>query len=150
MKRLSITLAALATILVTGTAFGGSGVDTLVKGSHSAVKQITMKDFHSQADLDAFMATAFDKGHAPDLGTVDWTKNMVLAVFAGYQQHSGYQLRITKVDDSGDVIQVSWKVIVPCQEKSGADESQPFLFVTYPASTKTVDFNAPDQENQHC
>src|SRR5690348_4472994 len=99
MKRFSIALAALAAVLVTGTALGGAGVDTLAKGSHSNIKYVTMKDFHNQADLDAFMATAFDKGHAPDLGTVDWAKNMVFAVFAGYQEHSGYQLRFTKVDD---------------------------------------------------
>ena len=149
MKRLIVTLAALAAIVVSGAAIS-SGPDTLAKGSHSNIKYITMKDFHSQADLDAFMATAFDKGHAPDLGTVDWTKNMVLAVFAGYQQHSGFQLRITKVDDSSDTIQVNWKVVIPCSERAGSDESQPFLFVTYPASTKPVNFNGPDQENQRC
>ncbi len=149
MKRLIVTLAALAAVVVSGAAFSSSP-DTLAKGSHSNIKYVTMKDFHNQADLDAFMATAFDKGHAPDLGTVDWTKNMVLAVFAGFQQHSGYQLRITKVDDSSDTIQVNWKVVIPCMEKSGSDDTQPFLFATYPASTKPVNINAPDQETQRC
>jgi len=150
MKRLSIALAALAAIVASAGAISGASVDTLAKGSHSNIKYVTMKDFHNQADLDTFMATAFDKGHAPDLGTVDWSKNMVFAVFAGYQHHGGYQLRFTKVDDSSDTIQVSWKVVVPCSERATSEDSQPFLFVTYPASTKSVNFNAPDQENQHC
>jgi hypothetical protein len=150
MKRLSIALTALAFVLASGSAISGSSADSLAKGSHSNIKYVTMKDFHNQADLDAFMATAFDKGHAPDLGTVDWTKNMVFGLFAGYQQHSGYQIRITKVDDSGDTIQVFWKVIIPCEERSGSDDTQPFLFATFPASTKPVNINTPDSENQRC
>lgn len=150
MKRLSIALAALAAIAVSGAAIGGSSPDTLVKGSHSNIKSLTTKDFHNQADFDAFMATAFDKGHAPSISSIDWTKDMVLAVFIGYQKHSGYQIRFTKVDDSGDSVQVSYKVIVPCEEHAGGDESQPFIIVTYPASTKSVNFNDPVQENQHC
>ena len=150
MKRLTIALAALAALVASGAAISGAGVDTLAKGSHSNIKALNAKDFHNQADLDAFMATAFDKGHAPDLGTIDWTKNMVLAVFIGYQKHTGYQIRFTKVDDSGDSIQVSYKVVVPCEQHAGNDETQPFIFVSYPASTKTVNFNEPEQENQHC
>lgn len=150
MKRLTVILAALAAFVASGAAISGSSVDILAKGSHSNIKYVTMKDFHNQADFDAFMATAFDKGHAPSLDAVDWSKTMVIAVFAGFQQHSGYQLRITKVDDSGDTIQVNWKVVIPCAERSGSDDSQPFLIATYPASTKPVNINTPDQENQRC
>ena len=150
MKRLTIAVAALAAIIVSGTAISGSSVDVLVKGNHSNIKYLMEKDFHNQADLDAFIATAFDKGHAPDFGTIDWTKNMVLAAFIGYQQHSGYQVRFTKVDDSGDNVEVNVKIVIPCMERSGGDATQPFVFVTYPASTKPVHFVDPDQENQKC
>ena len=150
MKRLSIAVAALAAIFASSIAIGGPDVDVLVKGQHSNIKYYTTKDIHNQADFDAFMATAFDKGKAPSVPAVDWSKQLVLAVFAGYQQHSGYTLRFTKVDDSGDTIQVSVRVVVPCEERAGSDASQPFLIVAIPASTKAVNFNEPEQQNQKC
>lgn len=150
MKRLSIAVAALAAIIASGSAISGPDVDILLKGQHSNIKYYTAKDFHNQADLDAFMATAFDKGNAPSVPAVDWSKNMVLAVFIGYQKSGGYNIRFTKVDDSGDSIQVSVKVVVPCEERARPDPSQPFQIVAVPASTKPVNFNEPEQDNQKC
>ena len=150
MKRLIIAVAALAAILAGSSAISGSDIDILVKGNHSAIKSMTMKDFHNQADLDAFMATAFDKGHAPSLSAVDWTKQMVLVLFVGQQKYSGYQLRFTKVDDSGDAVQVSTKVVIPCSTHARVEDQQPFLMVAVPASTKPVNFTEPEQDYQKC
>jgi len=149
MKRLIISVAALAAILAGNSAIS-SDIDTLVKGNHSAIKTMIMKDIHNQADLDAFMATAFDKGHAPSLPAVDWTKQMVLALFIGEQKYTGYQLRFTKVDDSGDSVQVNAKIVIPCSMHARLEDQQPFLIVAVPASTKPVTFSDPQQDYQKC
>lgn len=150
MKRLSIAVAALAAILVSSVAISGSDIDVLLKGNHSALKFPATKDFHNQADLDAFMATAFDKGKAPSMPQVDWSKQMVLALFIGYQKYTGYQLRFTSVDDSGDSVQVKTRVSIPCSMHARQDDQEPFLIVAVPASTKPVTFVDPEQVNQPC
>lgn len=149
MKRSSIAVAALAAILVSSAAISGD-IHVLASGNHSNIKFVTTKDIHNQADLDAFMATAFDKGHAPSLDPVDWNTQMVLALFIGYQKYTGYRIRFTKVDDSGDTIQVDTTVSVPCSMHARQDDQEPFVIVTAPASTKPVNFNQPVQSNQPC
>jgi hypothetical protein len=150
MKRMSIAVAALAGILVSAAAISGSDIDVLATGNHSNIKFVTTKDIHNQADLDAFMATAFDKGHAPSLDPVDWNTKMVLALFIGYEKYTGYRIRFTKVDDSGDTVQVDTSVTVPCSMHARQDDQEPFVIVTVPASTKPVNFNQPVQSNQPC
>jgi hypothetical protein len=150
MKRLSIVVAALAAIIVSSSAISGADVHVLASGNHSALKSPVTKDFHNQADLDAFMATAFDKGHAPSLDPVDWNTQMVLAIFIGYQKYTGYRLRFTNVDASGDAVMVDTSVSIPCSMHARQDDQEPFLMVTTPASTKPVTFNAPAQNNQPC
>jgi hypothetical protein len=150
MKRVSIAVAALAAILVSGAAISGSDIHVLASGNHSTVKFPATKDFHNQADLDAFMATAFDKGHAPSLDPVDWNKDMVLALFIGYQKYTGYRIRFTNVDASGDAVVVDTSVSVPCSMHARQDDQEPFVIVTVPASTKPVNFNQPVQSNQPC
>ena len=150
MKRVSIAVAALAAILVSAAAISGSDIHVLASGNHSTVKFPTTKDFHNQADLDAFMATAFDKGHAPSLDAVDWNKDMVLVLFIGYQKYTGYRIRFTNVDDSGDAVTVDSSVSVPCSMHARQDDQEPFVMVTVAASTKPVNFNQPKQSNQPC
>lgn len=152
MKRLLIAVAALAVILAGCATMGGtSGITVLQSGSHSAMKDQSYKDFHNQADLDAFMATAFAKGDAPDLGKIDWTKNMVLAAFIGEQSNSGYRVYINKLDDSApDSVQVHVRVTIPCSKESQPAKQSPFQIVTAPATTKTVNFADPEQDYLKC
>ena len=150
MKRVSIAVAALAAVLVSSAAISGSDIHVLASGSHSKIKFVTTKDIHNQADMDAFMATAFDKGHGPSLDAVDWNTQMVLVLFIGYQKYTGYKVRFTKVDDSGDSVQVDTSVSVPCSMHAMQDDLEPFVMVTVPASTKPVNFNQPVQSNQPC
>ena len=155
MKRLTIALAALAVTLAGcasagGGSSGGSGVTVLQSGSHSAMKDETFKDFHNQADLDAFLATAFEKGSAPSL-KVDWNTQMVLVAFLGTRKTTGYRVSFTKVDASGDQVQVDTKITIPCAQQASPDTHQaPFTIVTAPASTKTVNFTDPNQDFQKC
>ncbi|HEV2332139.1 MAG TPA: hypothetical protein VGV16_03175 [Gammaproteobacteria bacterium] len=152
MKKLFIAVAALAVILAGCASMGGSsasGVSVLQSGSHSAQKDEALKDFHNQADLDAFMATAFDKGGAPSL-KLDWSTQMVVAFFVGAKQNTGIRAAITKVDETGAQVQVSSKVVIPCEKQSRPEPSSPYIIVAAPASTKTVNFSDPDVEYQKC
>ncbi|HEV7165862.1 MAG TPA: hypothetical protein VGO35_10775 [Gammaproteobacteria bacterium] len=153
MKRLLIAVSAFAVILAGCASAGGgsSGITVLQAGGHSAMKDQVYKDLHSQADLDAFLATAFDKGSAPSL-QVDWTKQMVLVAFIGIQKQSGYRVSFTKVDDSSpDAVQVSLKVTIPCSKESRPGENQsPYQIVTVPATTKVVNYAEPVQDYLKC
>lgn len=151
MKKLFIAVAALAVVLAGCASMGGgaSGFDVLQSGSHSAQKDEALKDLHNQADLDAFMATAFDKGDAPSL-KVDWNTQMVLAFFVGAKQNTGIRAAFVKVDETGAQVQVSTKVVIPCEKQSRPEPSSPYVIVAAPASTKTVNFTDPDVEYQKC
>ncbi len=152
MKRLSIALAALAAIAICGTAIGDTSLDVnvLAKGEHSKVKYGTYQDIHTQADFDKFLATAFEKSDAPSLPTIDWTKDMVVLAFIGYQKHTGYIVKVTKATETDAGIQVHVKIVIPCQERSREEDRYPFTIVTIPASTKTVNFDPPEQDNLKC
>lgn len=151
MKKLFIAVAALAVVLAGCASMGGgaSGFDVLQSGSHSAQKDEALKDLHNQADLDAFMGTAFDKGGAPSL-KVDWNTQMVLAFFVGAKQNTGIRAAFVKVDETGAQVQVSTKVVIPCEKQSRPEPSSPYVIVAAPASTKTVNFTDPDVEYQKC
>lgn len=152
MKRFSIAIAALAAIAICGTAIADSSmdVDVLAKGEHSKIKYGTYQDIHNQADFDKFMATAFEKSDAPSIPTIDWTKQMVIMAFIGYQKHTGYIVKVTKATESDSGIQVHVKVVIPCQERSHDGDRYPFTIVTIPASTKTVNFDPPEQDDLKC
>lgn len=153
MKKLFIAVAALAVVLAGCASMGGgasaSGFTVLQSGAHSAQKDEALKDFHNQADLDAFMATAFDKGGAPSM-KVDWNTQMVVAFFVGAKQNTGIRAAFTKVDETGAQVQVSSKVVIPCEKQSRPEPSSPYVIVAAPASTKPVNFADPEVEYQKC
>lgn len=154
MKRFIIALAALAVTLAgcasAGGGGGGSGISVLQSGAHSAQKDEVFKDYHNQADLDAFLATAFDKGDAPKV-SVDWNTQMVLVGFLGTRKTTGYRVAFTKYDASGDQVNVDSKIVIPCASQAAPDAHQnPFVIVAVPASTKTVNFTDPNQDYQKC
>lgn len=154
MNKVLITLAALAVGLVgcgsMGSA-GGDGIVVLASGNHSSVMDPDLKDFHNAADLKAYMDKAFEKqGGAPDLGVIDWNKQMVLALFAGAKKNTGFRLRFLKVDSSGDTVIVQSRVVIPCHSQSTPDESQPYLIIAAPATSKPVSFADPEQEYAKC
>ena len=130
---------------------GASGdIQVLATGSHSSITDLDFKDIHNAADLDAYLAKAFAKQSAPPKLEVDWTKQMVLAAFIGEKKNTGIRIRFLSVDESGDTVQVHTKVIIPCYEHSRPEANEPFTIVAVPATTKPVNFNEPEQENQKC
>src|SRR5579862_1950462 len=141
MKKAFVIVAVLAAGIA-GCASGGgsasSGVETLASGNHSSVTDQDYKDFHNQADLDAYLAKAFAKQASPPKLDVDWTKQMVLTAFIGQQKQTGYRIRFTSVDESGDTVSVHVRVIIPCHQKAIPDPSEPYMIVAAPATTKPV------------
>ena len=156
MNKVLITLAALAVGLVGcgsmgGAGGGGDGIVVLATGSHSAITELELKDFHDAASLKAYWDKAFPAGTSgPDMPQVDWSKQMVLTAFIGAQKHTKYQMRVLSVDASGDNVYVSTKIIIPCGLHSQEADQQPFTVVAAPATAKPVMFNQPAQENQKC
>lgn len=73
---------------------------------------------------------------------VDFTKNMVVAVFMGQLSSGGNRVEIEKIEETGDAVQVYVREIQP----GGGDMTSmaitnPFIFVEFPHSDKEVVFN---------
>jgi hypothetical protein len=150
-----LTGLAILALLLAGCATMGSnssGVDTLVSGNHSNMKDQQYNDIHNQADFDALWQKAFaNQASAPAKPTVDFSSRMVLAAFLGEQKHGGYLMRIQDIDASGDSVNVTLEVTVPGQNcRFLQSETEPFLFVSAPASSKTVNFNVRQTNAPAC
>jgi PrcB C-terminal len=154
MKILFISM--MAGFLIAGCAsMGGatSGVDELSSGNHSNIKDPMSLDIHNQADFDALWQKAFaNLSGAPDKPMVDFSKSMVVAVFAGGEPTGGYAIRVSNVDNTGDSMNVTAVITQPGQDCLRSDfsrrASEPYLFAMLPASTKPVNIttqlrNAP-------
>ena len=88
---------------------------------------------------------------APDKPVVDFSKDMVLAIFIGEQPTGGFRIRINKIDTSGADIEVTLVGIQPGQNcRHPQTSSEPFLIATFPASTKTVNFTPQSERAAQC
>ena len=153
MKNLIISVA--TALLIAGCAsMGGSdsGVNILTSGNHSNIKDPQYSDIHNQADFDALWQKAFAKqSGAPDKPVVDFSKDMVLAIFIGDQSTGGYIIRIKNVDTSGATIDVTVLVTSPGQNcRHPRSASDAFMIATMPASTKTVNFDPKYEQAPAC
>lgn len=150
-----LTGAAVLALLLAGCASmgagGGNGVQPLSMGNYSNIKDEQYKDIHTQADLDALWTQAFGGlSGAPDKPTVDFSKNMVLAMFLGDQKHGGYLIRFTDFSVTGDTANVNVEVTIPgtnCRYPGRA--SNPFAFALAPA-VKQVNFNVTQRNAPAC
>jgi hypothetical protein len=150
MKRVFIFAAALAAFLAAGSSLAGD-IEILLSGTHATLTDQEYKDIHSADDLKAFWNEAFGKMTSqPKIPDMDFTKQMVLAVFIGSQQHEGNKVRVSKFDDSGDTFNVTVEVEIPCHlHPSGPHGVQPYVIVAVPATTKAVNFDTK-QRNEMC
>ncbi|MGA9854825.1 MAG: protease complex subunit PrcB family protein [Gammaproteobacteria bacterium] len=152
----SLILSAVTALLMVGCASmggGDSGANILATGSHSNIKDQMYQDIHNQADFDAMWSKAFaNQSGAPDKPVVDFSKDMVLAIFIGEQPTGGFRIRISKVDTSGADIEVTFDGIQPGQNcpHVQVSKSEPFLIATIPASTKSVNFNPQSERAPAC
>lgn len=145
------TLALLLAGCASMSSGGGSGIESLSMGNYSNIKDEQYKDVHNQADLDALWKQAFSgMSGAPDKPTVDFSKNMVLAMFLGDQKHGGYLVRFTNFSVTGDTANVTVEVTVPganCRYPNRA--SDPYAFALAPAA-KQVNFNVTQRRAPDC
>ena len=138
-----------------GSGGGGGGgsssdIQVLAAGNHSSLTDPDFKDIHSAADMDAYLAKAFQKQGTPPKFDVDWTKQMVLTAFIGKEKNTGFRIRFLSVDESGDTVSVHIRITIPCHQKAIPEDSEPYMLVAVPATTKPVNINDPEQENQKC
>ena len=151
----TLTGAAVSAMLLAGCASmgggGGNGVVPLSMGNYSNIKDEQYKDVHNQADLDALWQQAFaNLSGAPQKPAVDFSKNMVIAMFLGHQEHGGYLIRFTDFSITGDTANVTVEVTIPganCRYPNRT--SEPFAFALAPAA-KQVNFNVTQRNAPEC
>lgn len=151
----TLTAIAALTLLLAGCAsMGGSssGIEILTSGQHSNIKDQQYTDIHNQADFDALWKKAFaNMSSAPTKPVVDFSKQMVIASFIGHEDHGGYFVRVTKVDDSGATLNVTVMVTIPganCHFTLASTET--YNFSAIPASSKTVNIDPKQQNAPSC
>jgi hypothetical protein len=113
-------------------------VTKLEDGTDSKFTEAKQQVLKTKAEFEAFWAKHDDVKAAP---SVDFDKDMVLAVFVGEKSTGGYTVAITGAVEKGDGIEVTYKVSAP--EPGGMNIqvlTYPYVFATIPRSTKTVKF----------
>ena len=87
--------------------------ETIVQGDQSAI----------DARREVVVRTAAEwktlwREHAPDAPApaVDFTKSMVVAVFAGYRNTAGYTVTITEIDKDASKLVVKWQEGKPARD----------------------------------
>lgn len=143
------------TLLLAGCASmgggSGNGIVPLNMGNYSNIKDEQYQDVHNQADLDKLWQQAFaNLSGAPDKPTVDFSKNMVLAMFLGDQKHGGYLVRFTDFSLTGTTANITVEVTSPgrnCRYPNRS--SDPFAFALAPAATQ-VNFNVVNRQAPDC
>lgn len=113
---------------------GNSNVKMLATGDHSGVDTQEIHDLHNAKDFKTWWDKAYAAYSAPPaLPQVDFTKDMVVAAFLGEKTHSGFLMRITKVDETPDAYNVVIDVSIPGDTCHATQmKTQPFEFVVVP------------------
>ena len=108
----------------------------LAKGLHSGIKHQEYHDVHNAADLATWWHRAYaGHGYIPKLPDVDFSKDMVIAVFMGEKSHGGYNIAVTNVQSADHNYNVQITVTAPgpgCRTTQAF--VQPFEFVAVPDS----------------
>ncbi|HEX7965662.1 MAG TPA: protease complex subunit PrcB family protein [Gammaproteobacteria bacterium] len=159
MKRLLIIVAALAAGLV-GCASGGgtevNGATILQTGPHSAVKDQGTREVHDQAALDALWKETYATASSPpEMPTVDFTKQTVVAYFLGEMKHGGFKLSISRAEPSPSVpnsFDVDVTVIKPgdnCHNTT-QDITHPYLIAVVPVAGQQITFDTQSRQMPPC
>lgn len=98
----------------------------LITNSHRFVEIYLSSDLDSQQDEP----------------TIDFEKKSVIAIHLGEKTTSGHSVTVTKVEDKGSRVVVSYEVVSP-SEGCGVDTglTYPYCFVSINKSTKNVEYN---------
>ncbi|MGH8400627.1 MAG: protease complex subunit PrcB family protein, partial [Gammaproteobacteria bacterium] len=127
-------------------------IRVLASGTHSGVRHQEYHALHDVADFRSWWQRAYSsQATAPALPQVDFTKDMVIAVFMGERSHGGYSLHVDKIADTADTFDVEITVNIPGSDcRTTQALTQPFEFVAVPDSgNKSVNWNV-QQHYQAC
>lgn len=163
MKRIMIAIAALAVGLAGCSSMGGgaaggkseSGATVLAQGSHSSVKDQSAQDIHDQASFEKLWKDTFaEDKRPPQMPSVDFTKETVVAYYLGQMSHGGFDLRVQKAAPAadGNSFDVTFLVIKPGDgcPRTTQDTTYPFLIATVPTTSKTINFDVQQRANAAC
>lgn len=95
----------------------------------------------------------YDNGQYDAAPSIDFTKQMVIAVFNGRAQSSGYGIDVTAVEDQPQQLLVEVVLSEPVQDEScqyASVVTRPFQLVRLELSDKAVQFRSYEEEVDHC
>lgn len=101
----------------------------------------------------AFEDLWYDNGEWETAPEVDFSKDMVIAVFNGRANSTGYNVDVIAVEDYQDEIMVEVALTKPAAEgdcQYAAVVTRPYQLVTVEQSTKTVQFRSYEEEINSC
>lgn len=75
---------------------------------------------------------------------VDFNEKSVIAVHAGVLSSTNQRVRITEVEQSGDAIDVTYQVVVPCDSDTNS-LTHPFCFVAVDKHEGPISFTEADE-----
>ncbi len=114
----------------------------LEQGTHSGIAAQRFDTVRDQAALRSLWREhRAGASPAPPMPEVDFSKEMVVAAFAGQKNTGGYQLNLTGLDRRGGRIDISLSLTQPGPDCLVAQAlTQPFVIVRIPHSNKPVNF----------
>nr|AHZ45648.1 hypothetical protein [uncultured bacterium] len=115
-------------------------VRALEDGTYSQFEDAANQVLRTEAEYKALYAKHKPGETAP---AVDFTKEMVLAVFVGFKPSGGYTVAITGVREAAGGLVVTYKLTSPPADSMNASViTYPYAFGAIPRSDKTVTFEA--------
>lgn len=154
MKKLSIVLGA-SVLALAGCGGMSSAPDTqatvLEQGQHGALKDVTLEQYHNQADFKAGWDKLYAGQSAPDMPNVDFTKDTVVLYAIGEHNSGGYKARVVKAAPAatGTGFELGFEVTIPgigCHSTT-QEITRPFIVISIPTTTDAV-IDDPVQRRQ--
>jgi hypothetical protein len=111
-------------------------------GAMSRIEEARLMTIHDQATWSALWRT-----HAPDkaLPAVDWSKEMVAAVFVGARMTAGYRVEIVGYREEGGRVVAGYREIVPARDAISAQVlTSPYAIAALPRRDGDVVFEKVD------
>ena len=139
---ISLPLVLLAILLLAltgcGTPAAGEGITTLARGSHSGITAQEAALITSLSEWEALWrrhASRFEP--PPAMPPVDFSRNSVVALFAGERPTGGYSLQIVEAELQGEVLRVSALEVRPAPGQTVTQAfTQPYHIIAVPRVKK--------------
>jgi len=115
-------------------------IKTIKQGTYSGIGVKKLSEIQSSFDF----SLLWNAHHAritpqPALPLVNFSKEMVIAVYAGTKSNAGYSITVEQVEDDGNLVTISYRERSP-SGMTAAVMTQPFHLVTIPKTSKQIVF----------